>query len=200
MSTVPVETKRWGMVCEATFLEAQHAYGDGEGESSRFDAVVPVHGGHEEERRWDTTARADFGGSGKPTRLEMLAARSAKAPPAGGSGAPRQERGIAASEVVGEAWRAGGDAKSQTAAQRSWLPSGDAGLAHLVNPHKPVAVGSRHSSLQIVGSASGGVVRDPRRAPGCATAAWKAPGRKQMVTRSSADASRMRGRRVFTDE
>lgn len=194
---------RFGMVTMATYKAAQYALAADAGDvptGAAFDAVIPRHGATEAQRFFDTTARASYGGSGKPTRFEQLAARSAKGSGAGGPGAPRPERGIRASATVGEVWRDSADPKDSTAAQRCWLPGGDPGLTALRNPAKPVAASGNHASLQVTGSGTGVVKAAPGTRAGSQTAAWQAPSRRTLITGDAAQRSRRPGRRVFADE
>ena len=194
---LPEKGPRFGMVTKATYWAAQFSLAADAGDvasGSAFDAVIKTHGTQEAQRFFETTARADYGGSGKPTRFQQLAARSATSKSAGGSVPVRgdissiQARSVPASGL-----------SLEEAAKRSWIPGGDPGLAALAAQRPVKSSQGGHASLQLHGSATG-VVKSVGARAGCATAAWQAPARKTLITGSQEQRSLVRGRRVFADE
>ncbi|CAE7246947.1 unnamed protein product, partial [Symbiodinium sp. KB8] len=194
---------RFGMVTPATYKAAQYALSADRGDvavGADFDAVIKTHGKTEAARYFETTSRADFGGSGAKGRFEQLAERSAKQSAAGGPGAPRPGRGLRASATVGEMWKDSADPKESTAAQRSWLPGGDPGLIALHGRRVAKPVHSDHASLQVGGATTGAVKAAKGSRVGCETAAFQAPTRRTVITGTQEHRSLQRGYRVFADE
>jgi len=196
---LPDSGPRFGMVCRATYRAAQYSLAADAGDvasGSQFDAVIKTHGKQEAQRFFETTARADYGGSGKPTRFQQLAARSASSKAAGGSVVPRGD----ISTIKPRAGAASG-LSLEEAAKRSWIPGGNPALAALAKQqtqgHRQAQGG--HASLQLSGTATG-VVRSAAARAGCSTAAWQAPTRQTLITGTQEQRSLVRGRRVFADE
>lgn len=197
---LPESGPRFGMVCKATYRAAQYSLAADAGDvtsGSGFDAVIKTHGKQEAQRFFETTSRADYGGSGKPTRFEQLAARSATSKAAGGSLPVRGD----ISTIQPRAGAASG-LSLEEAAKRSWMPGGDPALAALAKQQsrgQAPPQGGGHASLQLNGTATG-VVRSAEGRAGCSTAAWQAPTRKTLITGNQEQRSLVRGRRVFADE
>eukprot|EP01138_Halocafeteria_seosinensis_P002290 gb/GECG01002346.1/.p1 GENE.gb/GECG01002346.1/~~gb/GECG01002346.1/.p1 ORF type:complete len:258 (+),score=42.92 gb/GECG01002346.1/:1-774(+) len=206
-ATQKEQPPRFGMVTADTFPQAQYAYKQSQKvvpSGENFGTVIPRAEEKEiEDDHFQTTMRQSFGGSGKPTHLEYLAEHSANMPPAGGPAGSREEKGMGGSGAIGERFKKTGDPKTQTVPQRSWVPWGDPGLRALEEKEQgraPQPREAKEASLQITGASADTRVRAEGNVPGARTAAWRAPGRQNVITAGNFETSRRPGVNVWADE
>jgi hypothetical protein len=205
---------RFGMVTGATIDEAAYSYGDGTDGRPLFETMGGRDMSPKEVAALFRTVQTDF--MAEATNVRAGAAKAAAkdlrtlqhsefAPPAGGAGAVRIDRGKHVVGMAGGKLDMGKDERTNTLAQGSWMGAAHPSIKHILNPPPPRAPVTILSIPGLGGESSASERSDiPLADPGATHGRYAAFAAKSRgttdVTATQSDMNRKKGRRVFADD
>jgi hypothetical protein len=202
---------RFGMVTQETIDEAAYSYGDGQDGRPLFETMGGRDMTPKEVAALFRTVQTDFmaeassirAGAAKAAAKDLKTLQHSEfAPPAGGAGAVKLDRGKHVVGMAGGKLDMGNDPRTNTLAQGSWMGAAHPSIKYILNPPPPREPVTYMSIPGLGGESSS--VDIPRADPGATHGRYAAFASKARsttdVTATQSDVNRKAGRRVFADD